>query len=423
MKLITVNRNRSLDDIRVRFAQIRTVRMNAFIAIVFASLLSRLGYQMARTPVLPIFAADLGAMPELIGVIVAASTVTGVFFKLPSGALSDVLGRKRMMVLGALFFAAPPFLYPFVHDPWSLLVLRFIHGFATAIFSPVASAYVASLAETGRGARLGWFSSANDIGATGGPLIGGFVLYFTASFSLTYLLVGALGVLTLLVVLLLPDVDRPVTQAKTFAARAAEFWQGLAEVFRTPPIFVAAGIEAVMYLGYGAFLGFLPIYAKKVGLNDAEIAIVLGTQLAIAMVAKPISGRLSDRVGRIPVIVIGLLLCATALPLIFRSESLTAFVLLAPLLGLGVGAVTPVTNALIADLASARRLGAAMGVFGTIWDVGEAAGPMIAGFLIGGLGYASTFDVLALLTVAVSIGVVVLVRDPKTAIVGQRPSE
>src|SRR5207249_1953663 len=94
--------------------------------------------------------------------------------------------------------------------------------------------------------------------------------------------------------------------------------------------------------------------------------------------AKPFTGRLSDRVGRIPVIVIGLLLCATALPLIFRSESLTAFVLLAPLLGLGVGAVTPVTNALIADLASARRLGAAMGVFGTIWDIGEAAGPMIA---------------------------------------------
>src|SRR3989475_3278656 len=195
--------------------------MNAFIAIILASLLSRLGYQMARSPVLPIFAADLGALPELIGVIVAASTITGVFLKLPSGALSDVLGRKHMMVLGAFFFAVPPFLYPFIHDPWSLLALRFVHGFATAIFSPVASAYVASLAETGRGARLGWFSSANDIGATGGPLVGGLVLYFTASFSLTYLLVGALGVLTLLMVLLLPDVDQPARHAKNFSERAA----------------------------------------------------------------------------------------------------------------------------------------------------------------------------------------------------------
>jgi DHA1 family multidrug resistance protein-like MFS transporter len=371
--------------------------------------------------VLPIFATDLGATPELLGVIVAASTITGVFFKLPSGALSDVLGRKRMMVLGALFFAVPPFLYPFVHDPWSLLALRFVHGFATAIFSPVASAYVASLAETGRGARLGWFSSANDIGATGGPLIGGFVLYFTTSFSLTYLLVGALGVVTLLMVLLLPDVDHPAPEAKTFAARAAEFRQGLAEVFKTPPIFVAAGIEAVMYLGYGAFLGFLPIYAKKVGLNEAQIAIVLGAQLALAMVAKPITGRVSDRVGRIPVIIIGLLVCATALPLIFRSESLTAFVLLTPLLGLGVGAVTPVTNALIADIASTRRLGAAMGVFGTIWDIGEAAGPMIAGFLIGGLGYAGTFDLLGAITAAAAVGLLVLVRDPRKTAADRAP--
>src|SRR3989442_2321934 len=217
--------------------------MNAFIAIVFASLLSRLGYQMARSPVLPIFAADLGALPELIGVIVAASTVPGVFVKLPSGALSDVLGRKRMMVLGAFFFAAPPFAYPFIHDPWSLLGLRFVHGFATAIFSPVASAYVAGLAETGRGARLGWFSSANDIGATAGPLIGGFVLYFTASYSVTYLSVGVLGVLTFIVVLLLPDVDRTAAhETKTFAARAAEVRQGVAEGCKTPPIFVAAGI-------------------------------------------------------------------------------------------------------------------------------------------------------------------------------------
>src|SRR5262249_17308776 len=71
-------------------------------------------------------------------------------------APSAVLGRKRMLVLGALFFAGPPFLYPLIHDPWSLLALRFVHGFATAIFSPVASAYVAGLGETGRGARLGW---------------------------------------------------------------------------------------------------------------------------------------------------------------------------------------------------------------------------------------------------------------------------
>jgi MFS family permease len=400
--------------------RLRALFAGAFAAIVLASLLSRLGYQMARSPVLPAFAADLGALPELIGVIVAASTLTGVLFKMPSGALSDVLGRKRMMVLGALFFAAPPFLYPFIQDAWSLLALRFVHGFATAIFSPVASAYVASLAATGRGARLGWFSSANDAGATAGPLLGGFLLYFTASYSVTYLAVGVLGVLTLLVVLLLPDFDAPAPQVRSLGERAAELRKGLGEVLRTPPIFLAAGIEAAMYLGYGAFLGFLPIYARTTGLNDAQIAIVLGAQLILAIAAKPLAGRLSDQIGRLPIIAAGLSLCAGALPLIFRSESWTAFLFAAPLLGIGVGLVTPVTNALIADIASARNLGAAMGVFGTIWDIGEAAGPIIAGFMIGRLGYASTFDAIAILTALVAMGVLALLHDPKRADRGKR---
>ena len=101
--------------------------MMPFLTLVLAGFLSRVGYQMARRPVFPRFAQDLGAAPELIGMIVAASTVTGVLIKLPAGALSDVLGRKRMMLLGCFLFAGPPFLYPFVDSPGALLALRFLH--------------------------------------------------------------------------------------------------------------------------------------------------------------------------------------------------------------------------------------------------------------------------------------------------------
>jgi MFS family permease len=385
--------------------------LNAFLPIVLASLLARVSYQMARSPVLPQFAQDLGATPELIGVIVAASTVTGVFFKLPAGVLSDVIGHKRMMVLGGLFFALPPFFYPWINDAVVLLALRFVHGFATAIFSPVASAYVASLAKHGRGARLGWFSSSNDVGATAGPILGGMLLYYTASYGAVYFAVGAVGILTLLLVLLVPMPGVQTTSdGQTLSARASAFVQGLRGVVTIPAIFVASGAEAVMYLGFGAFLGFLPIYAKATGLNDAEIAIVLGVQLTAAMVAKPIAGWVSDRSGRKPAIVFGLLLCAVALPLIFRAESLVAFIVLVSLLGLGVATVTPVTNALIADVVATRRLGAGMGVFGTIWDVGEAAGPMVAGFLIGRFGYASSFDAIAAATAIAAVGFAMLVR-------------
>jgi MFS family permease len=376
--------------------------MNPFLAVLMASCLARLSYQMARSPVLPRFAESLGAAPELIGIIVAASTVTGVLFKLPAGALSDILGRRRVMLLGAVFFAVPPFVYPFATDAGALLALRFVHGFATAIFAPVASAYVAGLAEARRGARLGWFSSANDLGATAGPLIGGLMLYATASFAASYLLVGVLGVLALGMALLVPEETKTSPAGSSLAARAAEFRDGLRDVITTPAVLTAAAVEATMYLGFGAFLGFLPLYARTIGLNDGAIAVVLAVQLTIALLAKPFTGNLSDRLGRKPVIVLGLFASAAALPLIFRMTSFAGLVAVVPLLGVGVGAVTPATNALIADLVAARRLGTGMGVFGTIWDIGEAAGPIIAGILIGQIGYEPAFDMIAAITAAVA---------------------
>ncbi|MBI3990244.1 MAG: MFS transporter [candidate division NC10 bacterium] len=385
-----------------------------FFQLCAVGLLARLGYQMARSPVLPRFAQDLGAAPELLGLIVAASTITGVFIKLPAGALSDVLGRKRMLLLGTLFFAGPPFLYPFVHSPGALLALRFLHGFATAIFSPVASAYVADLAQKGRGEKLGWFASVSDVGGTVGPLLGGLVLHATASYATTYLLVGALGTLPFLLVLKVPDASRALEQDGS-DGRWATFKAGIVEVLSSRPVLIASSVEAAMYAGYGAFLGFFPPYAREVGLNDAQIGIILGGQLATAMAAKPMGGHLSDRLGRKPLILGGLLLSAGILPFIALTWRFALLFVLAAFFGLGVALVTPSTTALVADLVKAGRMGSAMGVFGTIWDTGEASGPILAGFLIASFGYSPAFALIASLMAVVALVFALLVSDPQRA--------
>ncbi len=386
--------------------------MSPFLLLVLAGFLSRFGYQMARSPVLPRFAQDLGAAPEMIGLIVAASTLTGVVVKLPAGALSDLLGRKRMLLLGCCFFAGPPFLYPLVDSPAGLLALRFLHGFATAIFSPVASAFVADLSGQARGEKLGWFAAASDLGATAGPLLGGILLFYTASYPVTYLAVGALGILPFLMVLCLPGDPVARRTDSTLQERSRQFWSGITEVISSRAVLIASAMEAAMYVGYGAFLGFFPPYAKGIGLNDAEIAFVMGAQLATTMAAKPLSGRLSDRLGRKPMILAGLVLCALTLPAI---PTLASFWLLLPvsaLFGLGVAVVTPSTTALVADLVKAGRMGSAMGVFGTIWDTGEAAGPIVAGVLIASFSYPPAFGLIAGFMAAMAILFLVAVKDP-----------
>ena len=85
-------------------------------------------YAICRTPLLPLFARELGAGPALIGFVMGASTLTGIVVKLPAGALSDVFGRRRLLLAGALVFATLPFTYLAASTSLVLVLLRFVHG-------------------------------------------------------------------------------------------------------------------------------------------------------------------------------------------------------------------------------------------------------------------------------------------------------
>ena len=79
--------------------------------------------------------------------------------------------------------------------------------------------------------------------------------------------------------------------------------------------------------------------------------------------------------------------------------------------------VTPSTTALVADLVRAGRMGSAMGVFGTIWDSGEAAGPILAGFLIASLSYPYAFSLIGALMLGMALVFSLAVKDPGASMI------
>ena len=385
------------------------------ILLILSGAVGRFGYQMARSPVLPLFGHSLGASGAFLGLIVAASTLTGVLLKLPAGALSDVWGRRVLLRVGAIFFAVPPFLYVFVHSADALLPLRFVHGMATAIYGPVASAVVAGLSTRGRAARLGFLASAQDIGSASGPILGGLILAWTTSFYDVYWLVGLVGVVAMVMIWTLPveatDGQDSPPQAVP-GHRWEQFRDGLAQVVTSPPVLLTSAMEASMWLGYGAYLAFFPIYGRAIGLSVAGITVIQGILLFTSFLWKPVGGWVSDRIGRKPMISLGLALGAIALPAIVTARNPLILGGLSFALGLSVATVTPSTNALVADLVKSRSLGAAMGVFGTIWDSGEALGPILAGALLGALTYSWSFAIIAAVMIAAMLVFQVGVRDP-----------
>jgi MFS family permease len=376
----------------------------SFGALCAIGVFARFSYALARTPVLPLFALYLGAGPGVIGWVVGISTVTGIFFKLPSGALADWVGRRRTLFLGLIIFALTPFAYLLVRDATGLLAVRFIHGFATAVYGPVSMAIVAEVAGNRKGELLSWFSSLTIAGTLLGAPVGGYLLTTAGpevqltlwDFLKVFLVSGLTGTMALILGLGFVRGDAQSGQARGFREVYAQLSEGVREVLSDKRIAVTSWMEGVHLLAAGALEAFLPIYGVKVaGLSGFQVGLLWGAQVVTTILSKPLMGRTSDRYGRRPVIAVGLILSAISFGAVPLLQDFAWLLMAAAVFGIGEAFITSSANALVADLCRERHFGTAMGAFGTIFDIGHAAGPILAGYLLIQFNYAQSFWILS----------------------------
>lgn len=148
-------------------------------------------------------------------------------------------------------------------------------------------------------------------------------------------------------------------------------------------VLMTSSMEGIQNMSMGALEAFLPVYAViEAGLNVFQAGLIWGVQIIVTLIAKPLMGKVSDRWGRRPLIVAGMLLCAVPFALVPHLTGFVALMLAGMVFGLGEAFVTSSSAALVADYCKARHYGAAMGTFGTIFDIGHAAGPIVTGLLV-----------------------------------------
>jgi len=355
-----------------------------------------ISYNLVRMPVLSLFAQSLGASPEAIGFIVAASTLTGVFLKWPAGALSDLYDRRWLLLVGLLAFALPPFSYLLITDVSWLIALRFVHGMATAVFAPIALAVVADLRREARGAAYGAYTAATQAGAMLGPLLGGWLLW-TRGFSTTFVTAGTLGVIAVLLFFLMRLPPRIPHIATGVGATAVlhDMTRGARTVLGNVRVVVTSATDGARQVANGALMAFLPIYVVGIGLDAAQAGMLFGVQSVTSFASRPTMGWASDRIGRRPLILLGLVVCAGSLAAIPFTAQFVGLMALSALFGFGEAIVNAAAAALVADLSELKTLGSAMGMQGAIMDVGHASGPILSGVLIGALGFQLAFPILA----------------------------
>ncbi len=372
----------------MRLSPFRLLCLTGFFAI-FSSTIS-------KSPVLPLFATHLGADPKEVGIVASVSAFTGIIASVPAGMLSDRFGRKKVLLFSLLIFSSAPLLYLLVDRIWQLALVRFYHGFATALFIPVAMALVADLFQRDRGEKMGWFSTSTLVGRfiaplVGGSIIGAMVFNPLPGYQIVYIVCGLAGVIALLLILRLS----PNTNKTNQKANSSQTWRDTLSAFSVVVsnrlIVVSAIVEASILFAYGTFETFLPLYAMTKGLSAYEIGICLSAQVITLATTKPMMGRFSDRHGRQPQILWGAVMGAFCIGSFSFFNTFLPLLILSILFGFTLSIVTSATSAFIADLSRKETQGSAMGLLGSVMDIGHTTGPLVSGILVVYFGIEKAF--------------------------------
>jgi MFS family permease len=350
---------------------------------------------MSKSPVLPLYAASLGTPEYLLGFIAAASTIPGVLVSLPAGSFSDRVGRVRVLVLSGAIFASAPLLYLFIFDPLQLVIVRFYHGFATAIFGPVANAAIVQKFPQNKAEKISLFSSITYLGRFLAPLAGGYILLATVSdFDKLYLVVASAGVLAFLVSLGLRGQDddkkklhsgarNTVSPAvKTEPQHSPSMLHEWGEIASSRKVLTASLVEATQYYTFGAFEFFIVLYAKSLGIDPFMSGVIVLFESFTVFLGKPLAGRISDRIGRRIPIQFGLILGGCSLIFIPFMTEFSELAMISVFYGAGFSLVTSSTPPYVAEQCRKEVTGSAMGFLSTIMDVGQVLGPIVTGILV-----------------------------------------
>lgn len=379
------------------------IRFSPFTLLCSAGLFAIFSSTISKSPVLPLFASHLGASPLGVGVIASISAFTGIAASIPAGMLSDKFGRKKMLIFSVLVFSTAPFMYLLVSSIWQLAAVRFYHGLATAIFIPVAMALVSDLFHTTRGEKISLFSTSTLIGRfmapiAGGSIIGAMVFDEKLSYKTVYLVCGIAGIIALIFALKLPGMDGDRMKRQTWE----EAFTAFKKLISNRVILITSTVEAAILFAYGTFETFLPLYSIKNGLSAYEVGILLSAQVVVLALTKPLMGRFSDRHGREPQIFTGAVIGAVCIGSFSMFKSFAPLFILSILFGLSLSIVTSATSAFVADLSKRETHGSAMGVLGSIMDIGHTTGPLFSGIVATYFGFGNAFIAVSLVLVIVA---------------------
>ncbi len=323
-------------------------------------------------PELPEYLTNLGGA-SYKGFIISLFTLTAMLSRPFSGKLTDMLGRKPVMMVGGIVCLICSLLYPVLTTVAGFLLLRLLHGFSTG-FSPTGvTAYITdTIPNNKRGEAMGWIGTAGALGMAGGPAIGGAVannfgldvMFYVSSFF-------ALGAVAIM-----------FTIGETLKEKKKVTWRVLKiskKDLIEPLVIAPALVMLLTAYSYGTAFTLLPDYGSFLGIKNKGLLFTFLTVSSLAV--RLIAGKASDRYGRVAVLRISVPLMMIAMLTFGFADSTSMLIVGSVLYGLAQGSTSPTLLAWATDLCDEQHRGRGIAFFYIFMELGIGLGALISSFI------------------------------------------
>jgi MFS family permease len=379
-------------------------------ALGFVSMFMDISSEMIHA-LLPIYLVTaLGTSMVTVGLIEGIAEATAMITKVFSGAISDWLGKRKLLVVigyGLAAFTKPVF--PLAKSVGWIIGARFVDRIGKGIRGAPRDALIADLTpERVRGASFGLRQSLDTIGALVGPLLAIALMLLTAN-SFTKVFWIAIIPAFIAFALTIYGVDEPIKKPMQEAARApAKRRLQWSDAKQFSAAFWAVVAVASVFTLARFSEAFLILKAQAVGVPIAWVPIVMVVMNIIYAFSAYPAGVLSDRLGRNGILFCGIAMLIVADCILAFATSAPAVILGVAFWGLHMGLTQGLLATLVADSAPEKLRGTAFGIFNLALGIAMLIASVIAGALWQGLGARFTFLAGAGFTAIALIGLAVI---------------
>jgi MFS family permease len=367
-------------------------------ALGLVSLFMDLSSEMIHA-LLPLYLVGvLGASTLTVGFIEGIAEATASITKIFSGALSDFLGRRKLLAAlgyGLAAFTKPVF--PLASSIAWLTLARFVDRIGKGIRGAPRDALVADLTPADlRGTAYGLRQSLDTVGAMIGPLLAiVFMAILADNFTAVFWIAVVPAFVSLAIIVF--AVREPERIPDSYKVRSPFSRTELGRL--STAYWLVVGVSAVFTLARFSE-AFLLLRAQSVGLRLTLVPMVMVVMNVIYAFAAWPAGALSDRVGRYLIVTIGFGVLIFADLMLALGNDIIAVLTGAALWGLHMGLTQGLLAAMVADTAPIELRGTAFGMFNLLSGVALLLASIIAGALWDVIGPSGTFLAGALITAA-----------------------